>query len=127
MPSPPSPSSSMPPSRYSKLGVPGGVITNGGFDTTRSKSSPSTGSSKEPSRRSHAAGGALRRRLKSAKERARREMSVATTSRAWTEACSAWIPEPVPRSRTRPTGVRIVTDAKVVVAPPMPSTWSPSS
>ena len=50
-----------PPSRYSKLGAPGGVITNGGFDTTRSNCSPATGSSNEPWRRSHAAGGALRR------------------------------------------------------------------
>lgn len=56
------------------------------------------------------------------KLRARGLRSVAVTRVASTEACSAWIPEPVPRSRASPTGPRTVSPASVVEAPPTPRT-----
>ncbi len=52
--------------------------------------------------------------------------SVAVTRVACCAACSAWMPEPVPRSRAAATGVRTVMPARVVEAPPTPRT-TPSS
>ena len=113
-----------PPSRYSYDGIPGvrGVMTNGGLLTTRSNRSSATGSSIDPSRSSSVtpASAALNR----ANASARREMSVPTTRRECRDACSAWIPHPVPRSSTCSRGSRTVTCASVVDAPPTPSTWS---
>ena len=51
-------------------------------------------------------------------------MSVPTTRRECRDACSAWIPQPVPRSSTCSRASRTVTCASVVDAPPTPSTWS---
>lgn len=97
-------------------------MTNGGLDTIRSNvSSSRTGSNSEPSRRS-AAGAPDRARVSAVMCRARGLRSVAVTRVACRAACSAWIPEPVPRSRAAETGVRTVIPASVVDAPPTPRT-----
>lgn len=100
-------------------------MTKGGLETIRSYVSSATGSKSEPSRRS-AAGAPESARVSLVKPRARGLRSVAVTPVACCAACSAWIPDPVPRSSARPTGVRTVIPASVVDAPPTPST-TPSS
>ena len=87
-----------------------GVMTNGGFDTTRSNASPRTGWSIDPARRSTStpASAALNRR---------RRAHAAT--HPWPppgrcgRACRAWIPDPVPRSSVRPRWSRTVRPASV--------------
>ena len=54
---------------------------------------------------------------------ARALMSVATTRSEWAARCRACTPQPVPRSRERPTGSRRVSCASEVAAGVMPSTW----
>ena len=85
-------------------------MTNGGLETTRSNSSPATGSSSEPRRRltrssslagSRCSAAALSSRLKRVNARARSEMSVAVTCSAWCSRWKVWMPQPVPRSRAR--------------------------
>ena len=46
---------------------------------------------------------------------------------ACVDRCSACTPQPVPRSSAVPTGRRMVAPARVVDAPPTPSTWSACS
>ncbi len=112
-----------PPSRYSNSGTAPerGVMTNGGLLTTSPNRSPATGSSIEPARTSQSA--SSRAALNRANASARSDRSVTTTSSACPSRCSAWTPHPVPRSRARSTCGRGVHDARVVEAPPMPSTW----
>ena len=78
-------------------------MTNGGFETIWSNRSPRTGSNRLPCRNSML-WMPLSSALSRARSRARSEMSVATTVRACRAACIAWMPHPVPRSRTLPTG-----------------------
>jgi hypothetical protein len=106
-------------------------MTYGGFDTTRSKRSPASGSSRLPRRRSRVRpsngpprAAAFSPALKSAMARQREETSVATTSALWVARWNAWTPQPVPTSAARRTGRRGVQRARVVEAPPTPSTWS---
>ena len=112
------------------VGVPvppaGAPMTNGGLLTTRSNVSPRTGSSRSPSRRSDGYAG-QRRREAGELQRARPRRRCATTSRQCREACRACTPQPVPTSRVRPTGARGVSWARVVEAPPTPSTCSAGS
>ena len=89
---------------------------------TRSKRSSATGSHSEPSRTSTRT--SLRAALKAVTASARGFTSVATTSSAWAERWSAWTPQPVPRSRARPTGSRRVSWASEVDAGLTPRTWS---
>ena len=96
-------------------------MTKGGLLTTSPNRSPATGSSIEPARTSQSA--SSRAALNRAKASARSDRSVTTTSSACPSRCSACTPHPVPRSRARSTCGRGVHDARVVEAPPMPSTW----
>ena len=100
-------------------------MTNGGLLTTRSNVSPRTGSSRSPSLRS--TGTPDSAAVSPASCSARAETSVATTSRECRAACSACTPLPVPTSRVRPTGAGGVSWARVVEAPPTPSTCSAGS
>ena len=77
-------------------------MTNGGLLTTRSNRSLATGSSRFPARRS--TGTSASAVVKRAKARARSERSVATTVPLCPARCRACTPQPVPRSRARPTG-----------------------
>ena len=100
-----------------------GEITNGGLVAIRSKASPATGAKNEPSRTSMLVA-PLRSALIRAIQRARALTSVATTSRLCPARCSAWTPQPVPRSSDRPTGSRMVSRASDDDAELMPRTWS---
>ena len=115
----------IPPSRYSKVvSVLRGVMTNGGFDTSRSTGSL-RGSRRDPCRNS-----IVVTPLSPAESSARRsalwEMSVAITRSLWRANSRAWIPQPVPMSAATPTCSRGVMDTNVRPAPPSPSTNSPS-
>ena len=71
----------IPPSRYSYAGTPAtrGVMTNGGFETMRSNSSPATGSNSDPRRVSMPLT-PFSRAFSRVKRSARSDTSVATTS-----------------------------------------------
>ena len=84
-----------------------GETTKGGFETTRSNRSPSTGSKKLP-RRTSTFARPLSAALKAVYATARSLTSVATTCFACRAASTAWIPEPVPTSSARCTGLRTV-------------------
>ncbi len=99
-----------------------GETTNGGLVTTRSKRSPATGSNRLPARTSTVT--RLSAAFSRVIARARSLTSVATTSPTCSARCSAWTPQPVPRSRARPTGSRTVSWASDEEAELMPSTWS---
>ena len=92
-----------------------GEIAKGGFETTRSKRSPATGSRKLPSR-SSTLSAPFSAQLNSANASARSLTSVATTAPACLAASTAWIPLPVPTSSARSMGLRIVSDASVADA-----------
>ncbi len=100
-----------------------GEITNGGLVATRSNSSPATGSKKEPARTSRLST-PLRAALNRVSRSARSLTSVATTVPECVARCSAWTPQPVPRSSERPTGARVVSWASEVAAELIPRTWS---
>ncbi len=113
-----------PESRYTSRSPVAGEMTNGGLVAIRSNRSPRTGSNREPSRTSTGAGTSLSAALKRARRSARGLTSVATTSALCRARCSAWTPQPVPRSSDRCTGSRSVSWARDVEAELMPSTWS---
>ena len=100
-----------------------GEITNGGLVAIRSNRSSATGSKREPARTSTLPT-PLRAALSRVIRSARSLTSVATTTSLWSARCSAWTPQPVPRSSDRPTGSRIVSCASDVDAGLMPRTWS---
>ena len=95
-------------------------MTNGGLLTTRSKRSPSTGSSRLPRRSSMSS--PLSAALNRAKRSARSDRSVPTTVSQWVARCRLCTPLPTPRSRARRTARRMVHSARVVEALPMPRT-----
>ncbi len=99
-----------------------GRSRRGGLETTRSKRSPATGWNRDPARRSQC--WPLSRAVAAASASARGFVSVAVTDPECEKQCSAWIPQPVPRSSVRPTGARITAFASEIDAAPMPSTWS---
>lgn len=95
-------------------------MTNGGLAMIRSKVIDCTGSNQEPS----VSVTPVPASVSVAKSSARREMSVPHSSRA----CPTWEsrrgPAPVPRSRTRATGVVGTTSSMRREAAPNPMTWS---
>src|SRR5829696_7188543 len=97
-------------------------MTYGGFVTIRSNSSSVTGSNRSPSRRSTSM--ELILAVSRASWTARGLRSEATTVRACWARCRLCTPQPVPRSRARFTGRRMVNWASVVEAVDTPSTKS---
>ena len=100
-------------------------MTYGGLLTTRSKCSPSTGSSRLPWRNSMPSI-PFSAALNAANESARGFTSVATTCSLCRAASSAWTPLPVPTSSARRPGRRTVSAASRVAGGLMPVTCSGS-
>src|SRR5258705_481018 len=88
-----------------------GEMTNGGFDTMRSKRSPFTGSKKLPARHSTLSA-PLSRALNAVKLSARGFRSHAITLVACRAVSTAWTPHPQPMSSARSTGCRTVSEAR---------------
>ncbi len=100
-----------------------GETTYGGFATTRSNCSPSTGSKKLPARVSMLSA-PLSAALNAAKASARGFTSVATTRSACAASRIAWIPFPVQRSSARSPCPRMVRWASATDGRWTPGTWS---
>ena len=98
-------------------------MTNGGLATTSSKRSPSTGANRSPCSTE-----TLRISLISivrvAHAVARGFRSEATTRRLCADACRAWTPHPVPRSKALEISRRMVAPANAIVDALTPSTCS---